>query len=152
DRLLVARDRERRVREEEEEQAAEEEDAADAAPARPALGVPAERARRGARLRAETIAAVLGVGRGLVDERAEEPDDRPRDGGDRPVCRVARREEESGRRAGERAPRPIEHRTEVIAEVTKQPVRRGGRRAAERWIDLGAREDGGHAQQRGERA
>src|SRR5439155_3218932 len=102
DRLLVARDRESRVREEEEEQPAEEEESANHAPPRPTVGVPAQCARRGARLRAETIAAVLGMRRGLIDERAEEADDRAGDGGDRPVRRVARREEESGRRAGER--------------------------------------------------
>src|SRR5207245_3447029 len=146
DRLLVARDRESRVREEEEEQPAEEQETADDAPARPAIGVPAQRTRGGARLRAKTIAAVFGVGRGLIDKRAEETNERAGDGGDRPVRRVACGEEEGARRTGESARRAIEHRAEVIAEVTEEPVRRRRRRAAERWIDLGTREDGGHAQ------
>src|SRR6267378_1723946 len=78
--------------------------------------------------------------------------DRARDRGDRPVRGVARRVEETGGRAREISRGTIEHRAEVITQVTQQAVGRGRRRAPQRWIDLGAREGRGHAEERRERA
>src|SRR2546427_279218 len=74
DRLLMARDRERRVGIQEQAQPDEEQEPTDDAPAGPATGPPAQLRGRGARLRRQTVAPVLRVRGGLIDERAHEAD------------------------------------------------------------------------------
>ena len=152
DRLLVARDREGGVRVQEETETNEEKKPADDAPPRPAVRPSAQLGGGRPHLRRKPFASVLGVRRGLVDERAHQTNDRVGDLRHRPARCVRRRREKRDDRAAQVARGPIEHRAEIAAETANEAVRRRGSHAAERGVDVGARELRRNAKHSSERA